>query len=364
MRTRASMGIAFAALTAPAALAARTPHLRDLHTLESPRSIIALGGPTTDAASDTARHVDPNIPSSPYAGVASLFINGRHLATGVAISPRHIITAAHCFDQDGDGVNESGASVAVFFNVDGNVSSAYPASLIESVTIHPDFRGFGEGSVADDLAIITLREPLADEIPVYPVYRHEPAPGMLVQLVGYGESGDGARGYVEGSGSFTSKRVGYNVADRFFSGDDGSAAIKVWQFDFDGPEGAGFSGGPSLGPDAEATLGGGDSGGPGFVFDGDVLAVFSVNNFVSGPGRPGAFGSGGGGIVLSAYNDWIASVLAAPSAADRNGDGVVDAADLSLVIATYGSTRPEHDLTGDGKVDVADVRAVMSSWTR
>ena len=74
-------------------------------------------------------------------------------------------------------------------------------------------------------------------------------------------------------------------------------------------------GGGSLGNNVETTLGGGDSGGPSFVNVNGQLKIFAVNtygfgNIVNGQVRnPPRFGSGSGGIVVSAYMTWINSVL-------------------------------------------------------
>lgn len=48
---------------------------------------------------------------------------------------------------------------------------------------------------------------------------------------------------------------------------------------------------------------------------------------------------------------------------DFNGDGLVDGADLGLVLGAWGMTDPPTgDATGDGVVDGADLSAVLSAW--
>ncbi len=48
--------------------------------------------------------------------------------------------------------------------------------------------------------------------------------------------------------------------------------------------------------------------------------------------------------------------------ADINGDGVVDTADLGILIAFFGSTNPQADLNGDGVVDTADLGILIASF--
>lgn len=48
---------------------------------------------------------------------------------------------------------------------------------------------------------------------------------------------------------------------------------------------------------------------------------------------------------------------------DLNGDGVVDGADLGILLAAWGSADPAADLNGDGVVDGADLGALLAAWT-
>ncbi len=100
-------------------------------------------------------------------------------------------------------------------------------------------------------------------------------------------------------------------------------AREVFYYDFDAPDS-----GKSLGNDIETTLGGGDSGGPAFLEDGNgSLVIFGINTFTlqwqdDTPPAP-LFGSAGGGMVVYEYYDFISSVI--------SGDGV-------FVNHTHGST--------------------------
>lgn len=48
--------------------------------------------------------------------------------------------------------------------------------------------------------------------------------------------------------------------------------------------------------------------------------------------------------------------------ADINADGIVDAADMSIMLNEWGAAGGRADLDGDGDVDVADMSALMSQW--
>ena len=115
-------------------------------------------------------------------------------------------------------------------------------------------------------------------------------------------------------------------ADEFFPQDDADreAANEVFRFDFDGPEGTGTWGGGTLGNDREATLGGGDSGGPSFVReiigDKEVNVIVGVNTFTQGFFGP-YFGTLGGGINVYPYVEWIGAVLAGTDGGDGGGGG-------------------------------------------
>ena len=76
-----------------------------------------------------------------------------------------------------------------------------------------------------------------------------------------------------------------------------------------------------------------------------------------------------------AYNLWVQAGKSAPVAmdsatltvvpsnpADLNGDGAVNAADLSILLSAWGSAGP-GDVNGDGTVNAADLSILLSSWS-
>ena len=53
---------------------------------------------------------------------------------------------------------------------------------------------------------------------------------------------------------------------------------------------------------------------------------------------------------------------APPCPADMNGDGIVDSADLGILLAYWGAKSTGGDLNEDGVVDAADLGSLLASW--
>jgi hypothetical protein len=61
--------------------------------------------------------------------------------------------------------------------------------------------------------------------------------------------------------------------------------------------------------------------------------------------------------------DWVQKNLASPPCfGDLNGDGIVDGADLGLLLGAWDSDDPIADLNGDGIVDGADLGLLLGAW--
>jgi len=48
---------------------------------------------------------------------------------------------------------------------------------------------------------------------------------------------------------------------------------------------------------------------------------------------------------------------------DLNGDGVVNAADLNILLAAWGTDNALADINGDGTVNAADLNILLAGWT-
>jgi hypothetical protein len=55
--------------------------------------------------------------------------------------------------------------------------------------------------------------------------------------------------------------------------------------------------------------------------------------------------------------------LAAPVIGDLNGDGKVDAADLAILLGSWGLSGVPADLNGDGVVNGSDLAILLGNWT-
>lgn len=280
------------------------------------QSVIVSGSITGTPPDSPATRVDPNTTTSPFAGVGSVRVNvgtNTYIGTGTPLTSTHILTAAHVLDINGDGAPDTTPANTIFYlNYGSAISHAVTATAVH---VHPDFTGFNNPYVNDDIAIVELATPLPPEIPTYDILRTPLETTTMLTLVGYGLAGYGDVGYTVNP-SFSVKRAGTNSLDGIWSVDDEGvgSVFEVWYADFDAPDGsAGFVGGASYGNALETTLGGGDSGGPGFAFVGGEPVVYTVNTFTfTGTTNAPLFGSGSAGMHVAAYSDWIDGITGIP----------------------------------------------------
>jgi hypothetical protein len=279
-------------------------------TLDIPRATALMAGATPDSP---AARVDPNVATSPFAGVGSVVVGGSALS-GVAIASQYVLTAAHVV---------SGQAVSNVQFVLNLGSPTQWTSAVESIAIYPT-----DSFPYDDLAIIKLVTPVPVGVPVYPMYSGAAATGLIITLAGYGSSGNGNVGVTVGANSAI-KRTGTNVVDSLqLTVDSSGRTSRFFIYDFDGPSGNGASGGATLGNATETIVAVGDSGSPAFVRVGNTLQLFGINTFVSAPNGGTVnyeFGDLGGGIVASdsRFASWLqtqtAGTLGQPTAPLADG---------------------------------------------
>lgn len=249
---------------------------------------------------------------------------------------RHVLTAGHCMNIDGDLVEQA----SVFFH---GPDSTVEMEAVE-ISIYPDYRrfspfGFQISDPSTDLAILRLAEDAPDFVDRFELYTASDELGQLAQLVGYGRIGTGDVGAValpeygvsyEGENRIETTGAALNALVPIVGGtgapfDDNSLLI---DFDNGNPaqDAGSLVGLPDLGVGArEVNSARGDSGGP-LLLDGRVAGVlsngyaFSLGFFNGGPDVDSVYNSSFG--ELSAYTrvstrlDWINSQLYRVPAAD------------------------------------------------
>jgi len=219
--------------------------------------------------------------------------------SAVALSDRWLLTAGHNADLNDDGLPDVGWAGA--FHLPG-----FGVFGVARAVVHPDFGGFANPSVNDDLALLYLATPLPAGF-VYPGLGSGGV-GDIVTLVGFGRSGYGSYGYTTNA-SLSDRRSGDNVIDTLSPDDEGAGAAEVFRYDFDDPATDGQSDG-SLGNDIETIIGPGDSGGAALRRTADGWELVGINTFTEGYG--GRFGDTGGGVLVVPYEAWIVETTGIP----------------------------------------------------
>jgi secreted trypsin-like serine protease len=290
--------------------------------------LVSAGAPPDTPAA----RVDPNVAASPFSGVVSINIryDGKSfICSGTLVSKRDVVTAGHCIDTTGNGnvidLTAPNQDVRVVFNASPIPGTPGRAIITaDKVSMNPNYQGFGKCPYAtttdfcvnDDIAVVHLSQDAPDDAKIYRAYTGDMTTGQLITMVGYGTSGDGINGYTVGP-DFRIKRSGQNIVDLFDRDDEAaipfaSGPKEVWYADFDGNGQDSFCTllgvcTPILANDKESNIGGGDSGGPSFLFADGEYFLIGNNTFggtFEGQTR-GAFGTYFGGMVIGSYIDYL-----------------------------------------------------------
>lgn len=108
---------------------------------------------------------------------------------------------------------------------------------------------------------------------------------------------------------------------------------------------------------------------PGDVNGDGVVNLADLNLVLANFATPGTDGdaNGDGVVDLADLNLVLANFAGGGSMppevpGDVNGDGLVDLGDLNLVLANFGASTPDGDANGDGTVDLNDLNVVLANF--
>ncbi|MFP4166619.1 MAG: trypsin-like serine protease, partial [Opitutales bacterium] len=155
---------------------------------------IMAGGEFDSPEDRPSFRVDPLSTTSPYNFVGGLSIDtgaSTYYGTGVALSSNWVLTAGHNVDFDDNGTADSDLSIEI--NLPG-----FGSYSVDSYQPHPNFTGFGNPTVQNDLSLLYFSSPLPDL--AFPALGLNMGGGDTLTLAGFGRSGYGSYGYTTSAG--------------------------------------------------------------------------------------------------------------------------------------------------------------------
>ena len=214
-------------------------------------------------------------------GVARIQFDGQTECTAALISDSHLVSAAHCFDEDADGSIDFGADAALLLTLENSSRRFEIEFTSDDVTIPSNW-----AARSADVSVIQLNSSAPDSFPRYPVYGGRDELGKAIIVVGYGFTGTGSVG---ASFHLDDKLAGLNRYEALGASIPGERivpmpATDMLVYDFDSGLAAnntlaamGLD--SDLGFDSdEVKSADGDSGGPVFI-DGAIAGISSFGEW-------------------------------------------------------------------------------------